>query len=179
MSAHMLGGLWARKDWAVRDPGNVFFGQSDGSHDADGWLGGLQAGCDYQFAGGFVIGIAGDYAWADADGNTSLLFLGSTNHTGEIAGFGDRPHRLAWDRYLACEGRRLGRDEHDFTDGVFSAAVSRPAAAGRSASAVNTHSPTTSPASSSTITTTSADRDLTFAGTGGPFIYGIDETRAS
>ena len=40
-----------------------------GSHDADSWLGGVQAGCDYQFAGGFVIGIQGDYAWTDATGS--------------------------------------------------------------------------------------------------------------
>jgi hypothetical protein len=27
---------------------------------------GLQAGCNYQFAGSFVIGIQGDYDWVDA-----------------------------------------------------------------------------------------------------------------
>src|SRR5712692_797939 len=48
-----VGGLWARKDWEHRTPG--FFGLSGGSHDADSWLGGVQAGCDYQFAGGWVI----------------------------------------------------------------------------------------------------------------------------
>jgi hypothetical protein len=101
VGAH-VGGLWARKDWAVRDPGNVFFGQSDGSHDADGWLGGLQAGCDYQFAGGFVIGIAGDYAWANADGsNASLLFPGVTNHT-KVKSLASVTGRIgyAWDRFL-------------------------------------------------------------------------------
>ena len=41
-----VGGVWTRKDWVVRQPGDVFFGQSDGSHDADGWLGGAQVGCD-------------------------------------------------------------------------------------------------------------------------------------
>ena len=62
-----VGGLSAQhKDWTVRTPGGDFFGQSLGGHDADGWLGGVQAGCDYQLAGGFVIGIQGDYAWADA-----------------------------------------------------------------------------------------------------------------
>src|SRR5262245_20436894 len=77
-----IGGLWARKEWSVREPGDPFFGLSDGSHDADGWLGGIQGGCDYQFAGGWVVGIAGDYAWADADGsNVSVLFPTFTNHT--------------------------------------------------------------------------------------------------
>src|ERR1700730_16243292 len=64
------GGLWARqKDWIVRTPGGAFYGESLGGHDADSWLGGAQAGCDYQFAGSFVIGIQGDYAWTDAEGN--------------------------------------------------------------------------------------------------------------
>src|SRR5215211_511918 len=53
-----VGGVWTRKEWVVRDPASPFFGQSDGSHNADGFLGGVQGGCDYQFAGGFVIGVA-------------------------------------------------------------------------------------------------------------------------
>ena len=64
-----IGGLWAKKDWTNRDPLLAPLGTSFGSHDADSWLGGVQAGCDYQFAGGFVIGIQGDYAWTDAEGS--------------------------------------------------------------------------------------------------------------
>lgn len=181
VGAH-VGGLWARKDWAVRDPGNVFFGQSDGSHDADGWLGGLQAGCDYQFAGGFVIGIAGDYAWADADGsNTSLLFLGSTNHT-KVKSLASVTGRIgyAWDRFLGYVkgGGAWERDEHDFTDGVFSAAVS----ATRSGWTIGVGGEY---AFTNYLTGfieynyyDFGSRDLTFAGTGGPFIYGIDETKS-
>ena len=41
----------------------------------DSWLGGVQAGCDYQFAGGWVIGIQGDYAWTDAEGSNVSLFV--------------------------------------------------------------------------------------------------------
>src|SRR5215831_10282665 len=64
------GALWAKsKDWIVRTPGGAFYGQSLGEHALDSWLGGAQAGCDYQFAGGFVIGIQGDYAWANAEGS--------------------------------------------------------------------------------------------------------------
>jgi hypothetical protein len=48
-----VGGVWTRKDWFVRDAAFASFGQSDGSHDADGVIGGVQGGCDYQFAGGF------------------------------------------------------------------------------------------------------------------------------
>ena len=72
-----LGGLWARKEWIDNDPRNLFgtFGLSDGTHNPSGFLGGLQGGCDYQFAGGFVIGIAGDYAWTNATAShASILF---------------------------------------------------------------------------------------------------------
>jgi outer membrane immunogenic protein len=56
-------GLWGRSSqWIVRTPGGAFFGQSLGEHEVEGWGGGAQAGCDYQFAGGFVIGVQGDYA---------------------------------------------------------------------------------------------------------------------
>ena len=52
-----VGGLWARKEWHDREPFSATFGLSDGGHDADGLLFGVQGGCDYQFAGGWVIGI--------------------------------------------------------------------------------------------------------------------------
>src|SRR5712691_5596882 len=58
-----VGGLWARKDWTNRTPG-VFNGLPIGTHDADSWLGGVQAGCNYQ-VGGWVFGIQGDYDWTD------------------------------------------------------------------------------------------------------------------
>jgi len=49
-------GLWAKsQEWIVRTPGAAFFGRSLGEHEVNGWLGGVQAGCDYQFAGGFVV----------------------------------------------------------------------------------------------------------------------------
>src|SRR5258708_38048401 len=63
------GGLWGRqKDWIVRTPGGAFFGQSLGGHEADGWLGGAQPGCDYQFAGGLLLGGQGDDAWGAVEG---------------------------------------------------------------------------------------------------------------
>jgi outer membrane immunogenic protein len=97
------GGLWVKQDdWIVRTPGGAFFGQSLGGHDADNWLTGVQAGCDYQFAGGIVIGIQGDYAWTDAEGrHDSALEFGVAYHsraksvatiTGRIG--------YAWDRFL-------------------------------------------------------------------------------
>ena len=45
------GGLRTHQEWINQTPGGDFFGQSLGGHDVNHWLGGVQAGCDYQFAG--------------------------------------------------------------------------------------------------------------------------------
>ena len=58
-----IGGLWVNKDVTGPFGGTV-------SADGSSWAAGLQAGCNYQFAGGFVIGIQGDYDWADAGSST-------------------------------------------------------------------------------------------------------------
>jgi outer membrane immunogenic protein len=113
-----VGGLWARKEWSDRTPGSPFFGLSEGSHDADSWLGGVQAGCDYQFAGGFVIGIQGDYAWTDADGsNANVVFVGFTDHS-RIKSLATVTGRVgyAWDRFLGYVkgGGAWERDEYEF-----------------------------------------------------------------
>ena len=77
-----VGGVWGRsEDWIVRTPGGAFFGQSLGGHEADGWIGGVQAGCDYQL-GQTVFGIRGDYGWADASGtHASALEFGVFYHS--------------------------------------------------------------------------------------------------
>jgi outer membrane immunogenic protein len=97
------GGLWARQeDWIVRTPGGAFYGQSLGGHEADSWLAGAQAGCDYQFAGGFVIGIQGDYAWTDAEGShDSAREFGVAYHS-KVKSLATVTGRIgyAWDRFL-------------------------------------------------------------------------------
>src|SRR5437899_10843355 len=56
-----IGGVWARKEWTVHDPAFPSrFGQSEGSHDANGFLGGVQAGCGYQFEGRLRRGVGGE-----------------------------------------------------------------------------------------------------------------------
>jgi outer membrane immunogenic protein len=113
-----VGGLWATKDWTDRTtPGGATFGRSLGSHDADGGLGGIQAGCDYQFAGGFVVGIQGDYAWTDTDGShADQLLTGVTDRT-RIKSLSSVTGRVgyAWDRFLGYVrgGGAWERDNYD------------------------------------------------------------------
>jgi outer membrane immunogenic protein len=62
------GGLWGDSDkWIPRTPGGAYGGVSLGGHEADGFIGGVQAGCNYQMASGVVVGMAGDYGWTGAD----------------------------------------------------------------------------------------------------------------
>jgi outer membrane immunogenic protein len=79
--------------------------------DTDGFLGGGQLGCDYQFAGNWVAGVEGQFSWADIDGNAigiasavvivppalrSSTFHSRTDWLASVTG------RLgyAWDRWL-------------------------------------------------------------------------------
>jgi outer membrane immunogenic protein len=96
------GGLRTHQEWINQTPGGDFFGQSLGGHDVNHWLGGVQAGCDYQFAGSLVIGIQGDYAWTDAEGShDSAREIGVAYHskTKSLASVTGRIG-YAWDRFL-------------------------------------------------------------------------------
>ena len=103
-----IGGLWASKEWSFRDPLLPGLNEPLGEHDVDGFLGGIQGGCDYQFGGpggGFVIGIAADYAWANADGEHTRFFnfVGDdVRFRSEIDSVASLTGRLgwAWDRFL-------------------------------------------------------------------------------
>ena len=114
------GGLWAKqKEWIVRTPGGAFFGQSLGGHDADSWVGGAQVGCDYQFAGRFVVGIQGDYAWTDAEGShNSAREFGVAYHS-QVKSLATVTGRIgyAWDRFLGYVkgGGAWERDDYSAT----------------------------------------------------------------
>jgi len=124
---------WLRaeaKDWIVRTPGNVFFGQSLGGHEADSWIGGVQAGCDYQFVNGFVIGIAGDYAWTGAEGrHDSALEIGVAYHS-KVRSLASATARIgyAWDRFLGYVkgGGAWERDDYWATTIVLGTAYTAP-----------------------------------------------------
>jgi outer membrane immunogenic protein len=79
------GGLWAEKKWF--DAGNGNPGNLDVKNDPSGWLGGVQAGCNYQ-TGAFVYGVQGDYDWAHANArdiaSPTSTFPGGENLTASV-----------------------------------------------------------------------------------------------
>jgi outer membrane immunogenic protein len=92
-----IGGLWARKQWT-----DDVLGQSFGSHNASGFLGGLQAGCDLQFGGGFVIGVQADYDWTNAKGSNVNAFDARFTDETRVHSVGSATARFGygWDRFL-------------------------------------------------------------------------------
>jgi outer membrane immunogenic protein len=66
-----------------------------------GLLGGGQIGCDYEFANNWVIGAAGDFSWADIDGQTSDPFFSGKNSDSPLS-LGTRSE------YIASATGRLG-----------------------------------------------------------------------
>jgi outer membrane immunogenic protein len=120
-----VGGVWIRKDETlVTRFGTIApAGTAFGSHDADSFLGGVQAGCNYQ-VGGWVFGIQGDYDWMNASGSHVNSFFSGVGHplwtdqskskslasvTGRIG--------YAWDRLLGYVkgGGAWERDDYTIT----------------------------------------------------------------
>jgi outer membrane immunogenic protein len=87
-----IGGGWVDDSAVEVAPGTVAFptGTAFPGHDASGFLGGVQGGFNWQ-ANNFVLGIEGEYSWADLTGtNRSVSVVNgfvSTNtaHTTDIA----------------------------------------------------------------------------------------------
>lgn len=95
IGAH-LGYGWGDKDW--RDP--TFFGFNSG-HDVDGFLGGLQAGFNWQ-AGQWVFGIEGDMSWTDMHGSSLCGPALAFACTSDVNWLGTLTGRVGytWDRTL-------------------------------------------------------------------------------
>jgi outer membrane immunogenic protein len=179
-----IGGLWARKEWTGRDTAfGAPIGTNFGSHDADSWLGGVQAGCDYQFAGGFVIGIQGDYAWTDAEGsNDDLFFIGDRNHS-RIKSLATVTGRVgyAWDRFLGYVkgGGAWERDEYHISDALGTLLTARETRSGWTVGVGGEYAFTNN--FSGFIEYNYYDfgtRDNTFTGPIGTTVIGIDETKS-
>jgi len=106
-----IGGLWVNKD--VTGPfGGTF------SADGSSWAAAVQAGCNYQFAGGWVVGFQGDYDWANADFNrdtAGFFFNNPSNIDFRVKSVASVTGRVgyAWDRFLGYVkgGAAWERDE--------------------------------------------------------------------
>jgi outer membrane immunogenic protein len=122
------GWMWSRKEWtndvpipAVGPFPAVPAGTNFSSHDADGGLGGIQGGCNYQ-VGAWVFGLQGDYDWSGASGsNNNFLFpLVAQSNVRYLASVTGRVG-YSWDRFLlyAKGGGAWTRDEYLMTANAF------------------------------------------------------------
>ena len=103
-----LGGLL---DWGVQSSLDV---------DTDGFLGGGQIGCDYQFATNWVIGVEGNFSWANISGSSSPpAFIGTETFDAKTDWLASVTGRLgyAWDRWLlyAKGGAAWAHDKYNIT----------------------------------------------------------------
>ena len=108
------GWLQDSQEWTNRTPGGAFDNQWLGGHRTVNALLGVQAGCDYQFAGGFVVGVQGTFLGTDINGlsqdphngvrqtTTPFLPVGFTNNVFGGGSIGVRT------RYLESVTGRLG-----------------------------------------------------------------------
>src|SRR4029453_18989763 len=89
-----VGGVWVQKEITGPLGGSL-------TGDANSGAIGLQAGCNYQFAGGWVIGIQGDYDWINAGWERDSVFFAATPslRAKSVASLTGRVG-YAWDRFL-------------------------------------------------------------------------------
>jgi outer membrane immunogenic protein len=119
-----VGGLWVSKDFT-----GPVFGQTF-SADASSAVGGGQIGCNYQFAGGWVIGIQGDYDWTNANTSRTGIFFNGVPFTDsfKVRSVASVTGRIgyAWDRFLGYVkgGGAWERDNFTFTFPGVSATLS-------------------------------------------------------
>lgn len=117
------GGMWVQKDYSLTSIGTGIGGivftdpVGFGGHDASSWLAGLQAGCNYQAPGSnWVVGIQGDYDWANADASHADPFGGFTTLQSKTKSLASVTGRIgyAWDRFLGYVkgGGAWERDEY-------------------------------------------------------------------
>jgi outer membrane immunogenic protein len=93
------GGIWTTRDWS--DSTGLFGFGTFGNTSANGGLGGVQVGCDYQVVH-WVIGVAGDWDWTSANGSTANTVLPFFNDQSNIKSLASITIRTgyAWDRFL-------------------------------------------------------------------------------
>jgi outer membrane immunogenic protein len=112
---------WARTKKQFNRPSD---GANDGFHTADGFAGGGQVGCDYQFAGNWVIGAQGMFDWTDLKGDHQALLNSDHFWHTRVSWFATATARLGVTfvpTVLAYVkgGAAWVRDEHQETGTVF------------------------------------------------------------
>jgi outer membrane immunogenic protein len=122
-----LGEAWARQDWTDRTSGSPAFGRPYGDLVAQGFVGGVQGGCDYQ-TGPFVFGVRGDFLWANARGSNDNLVTATLLDRSRVKSLASVTGRVgyAWDRLLTYVkgGGAWQRIEYDFFIPATSATLS-------------------------------------------------------
>ena len=73
---------------------NNFSGLSTGNNSNGRFLGGVQAGYDYQFSPNFVLGVEGQYSWLS--GNVGAVFPGGLAYTNNQRGLGSITGRVGY-----------------------------------------------------------------------------------
>jgi outer membrane immunogenic protein len=111
------GGLWVNREFTDRLIGDPFFGQTFTSNTSS-WIGGVQGGCNYQFAGGWVVGIQGDYDWSGSGGDGNNFFFDNRTtsfRTKNLASLTGRVGYAWWDRFLGYVKGGVAWERDDFT----------------------------------------------------------------
>ena len=119
-----LGWGWGSKTFADTPNGvlaDFLLGQSSVDVDTDGFLGGGQIGCDYQFATSWVIGLEGNFSWANIKGSSSPpAFIGTETFDAKTNWLASVTGRLGygWDRWLlyAKGGVAWANDKYNITN---------------------------------------------------------------
>jgi outer membrane immunogenic protein len=116
-----VGGGWSHKSFD-------FEGFDEGSHSADGWVGGGQIGCDYQFANNWLIGIQGMWDGASLKGSNTVPLFPNETWTTKIRSFATVDGRLGYlfnpaTLFYGKAGIGWVNDQFTFTNGSFSSSA--------------------------------------------------------
>ena len=115
-----VGGVWVEKDFTILSRDGPFFDESF-SANASSVAGGLQGGCNYQFAGGWVVGIQGDYDWTDAHLGGNGAFFTNFADSFSVKSVASLTGRVgyAWDRFLGYVKGGVAWERDDITFAFF------------------------------------------------------------
>jgi outer membrane immunogenic protein len=97
-----VGGAWSDENWRQTTSSlGLPLDRSTGSSNMSGFLGGAQAGFNWQ-AGSWVFGVEGDWSWTDADGCKGHVVFPAYSGCTNVNWYATATGRLgyAWDRTL-------------------------------------------------------------------------------